>query len=287
MTGYGKGLVNADDRSYKVEIKSLNSKNLDLRIKSSIQLGSYEMEIRKMIAESMQRGKVEVILESVGHSAGSDSSIDTELFKQYYQTIKTLKREMGDDPGDLLNAVFMMPNVVVSSEQDIKANEWSEISKAARAALENIRKFRKDEGSVIHSDLEMRVRLILSLLIEVETFEQDRLDKVRKRIQKNLDEWSGNEKVDENRFEQEVIYYLEKMDVTEEKVRLDQHCQYFIEHLEVDDEIIGRKLTFISQEMGREINTLGAKANSSDIQKLVVQMKDELEKIKEQLANVL
>ncbi len=188
---------------------------------------------------------------------------------------------------DLLQAILRIPNVVTATSGEVDEEEWQAICETVNRALNTFKAFRQQEGLVLEADLRMRVATIVSLLAEVNKFEQGRFIRMRERLRNNLEESIGKENLDNNRFEQEILYYLEKMDITEEKVRLAQHCKYFVEQIEVKNQSAGRTLNFISQEIGREINTLGAKAYDADLQKLVVQMKDELEKIKEQLANVL
>ena len=233
-----------------------------------------------------KRGKLECTLSII---SGEDEEIQLNrgLFKAYIREIKSLENEMGIQSTDLSSALLRIPNVVLASDSEMPQEEWQAIQAIALEALENLKNFRASEGEAMEKDLRTNVEEIASNLEEVKTYEQERVDRLRTKLNKNLEEFMGKENVDKNRYEQEVIYYMEKLDVNEEKVRLSQHCTYFQEQLSSDNEASGRKMSFIAQEMGREINTLGAKAQHTEIQKLVVAMKDNLEKIKEQLANIV
>ena len=211
--------------------------------------------------------------------------LNLALFKKYYKELSQLSDDLEMPTSDLMQAILKLPNVVAAEEDSIEDEEWQAVLNALDGAIGNFIKFRTAEGQAMEEDLRIRTQNILTHLNQLDPFETERINKLRQRLHQNLEEYLGKEKVDENRFEQEIIFYLENIDVTEEKVRLEQHCKYFIEELNKKVVQKGRKLSFISQEMGREINTLGAKAYSSEIQRLVVCMKDELEKIKEQVAN--
>ncbi|NNK81467.1 MAG: DUF1732 domain-containing protein, partial [Flavobacteriales bacterium] len=213
--------------------------------------------------------------------------INKAVFSQYHQQLLALSQDLNFNANDMLSAIIRLPEVVATSANPITEAEWKEITASLDVAIDQLMAHRREEGASAEEDLRKQIRTILENLAQIAEFEADRVEKVRLRMSNNLNEYLQRENVDENRFEQEVLFYLEKIDITEEKVRLSQHCDYFLEELDSEKEMKGRKLNFISQEMGREINTLGAKAYSSDIQKRVVLMKDGLEKIKEQLANVV
>lgn len=287
MTGYGKKSRDFNQKRISVELKSLNSKFLDLKIRIPQGYREKEMEMRKLATKAIERGKLEVNVDIKYLSADDEVVLNKELFSAYYKEMIELSKTLNmESPGDLTQAILRMPNVVMAGEEVIHEEEWNTLKEVLKEAIGEIKAYRLQEGETIENDFRDRVGSIQRLLQQVEPYEQPRVLKLRERFTQNLEEWRSH--VDENRLEQEIIYYMEKLDLTEEKVRLAQHCLYFIEQL--DDKKAttkGRKLNFIAQEMGREINTLGAKANSSDIQKIVVQMKDELEKIKEQIANVL
>lgn len=284
MTGYGSSKQSFGSQTVNVEIKSLNSKSLDLRTKMPNAYLSYELELRKVIQNELLRGKVDVVI-SVESSELGDYRINTAVLDQYLNQLKGVAAQHGLERSDLLYTASRFPNVIVANESSLGDTQWEEVMQTLQIAVANFKAFRLEEGNVIYNDLTQRVKSILELLTAVEQYEQERLDKVRQRIRQQLEQLTIT--IDENRFEQELIYYLEKYDFSEEKTRLLQHCTYFQEEMQGNALSKGNKLNFISQEMGREINTLGSKANSADIQRLVVQMKDELEKIKEQLANVL
>ncbi len=287
ITGYGRAVGNCRDKVISVEIRALNSKLTDLKLRF---LGDYkekELDLRRMIIEHAERGKLDVLIEIQSADGSAVVSLNEALFKGYYREIKRLAEELQMPQGDLLLAILRIPNVVNSSSVEIDDEEFDALCAVVRQALDNLRAFRLQEGRALSEDLQLRVGNILALLQQVLPYEEERFVRMRERLRNNMEEVFGKENLDANRFEQEILYYLEKMDLTEEKVRLEQHCRYFLEMLKDPKQSAGRTLIFISQEMGREINTLGAKAYDADIQRLVVQMKDELEKIKEQLANVL
>ena len=270
-----------------VEIRSLNSKYSDLRLKCSQNLREKEGELRKLVTDFAKRGKLEMTIEITSHTGANEFGLNIPLFKRYFEALKGLSDEFDYQDRTLMSAILRLPNVAASSEGEMSAEEWSAIMDVVKAALDQFQQFRRQEGAATAEDLAQRVHTISDLLGKVSPHEQDRIGAIRDRLYRSLEENLGKERVDENRFEQEVLFYLEKMDINEEKMRLSQHCQYFLEVLESDNLAKGRKLSFISQEIGREINTLGAKAYSSNIQRLVVGMKDALEKIKEQTANIV
>lgn len=287
MTGYGRVSRNYRDKTIIVEIRSLNSKFTDLRLKAPQHYKEKEPDIRKILTERLERGKIDFALE-INSSTGEDGfALNIPLFKRYVTELRQLSAELKVETGDLLQAVLRLPNVVATANDEIEEQEWENVFSAIKEAIEQFEQFRASEGKVLQEELRSRIVLIQENLEKVGPLEGERVVRMRQRLHQNLEESLGKEKIDENRFEQEIIHYLEKLDITEEKVRLAQHCKYFIEELSQPGTQKGRKLSFISQEIGREINTLGAKAYSSEIQRLVVVMKDELEKIKEQVANCL
>jgi uncharacterized protein (TIGR00255 family) len=287
MTGYGRAAAAVGDKTIAVEIRTVNSKLTDVKLRLPGDFKEREIELRKLIVDHAERGKIDLILDVQQADGATSVNINESLFRGYYREISRLMQEMNLPPGDLLQSIIRIPNVVSMPVGDINDEEWHAICHTVTLALEQLKIFRLHEGKALEADLRVRVANILLALSDVDHYEKDRVSRMRERLRNNLEEFVGRDNVDANRFEQEILYYLEKMDITEEKVRLEQHCKYFLE--QIDDKQIsgGRTLGFISQEMGREINTLGAKAYDADIQKLVVAMKDELEKIKEQLANVL
>lgn len=285
MTGYGRVAKAYKDKTITIEVRSLNSKFTDVRLKVPQNYKEKEAEIRKMIADKAERGKLDVNIDISSHQGDEAYGLNKALFRKYFQELKELSIELGMGQDDMLQAILKLPNVVATEEGEISEDEWKAVQGAIEEVLQKFQSFRAAEGNAMEKDLVIRIEKITSLLSQLDPFEEERVQKLRQRLKQNLEEYVQKEKIDENRFEQEIIYYLEKIDITEEKVRLEQHCKYFLEELNKKQTIKGRKLSFISQEMGREINTMGAKAYSSNIQRLVVGMKDELEKIKEQVAN--
>lgn len=287
MTGYGRVSRNYQDKTIIVEIRSLNSKFTDLRLKAPQHYKEKEPEIRRILTERLERGKIDFTLE-INSANGEDGfALNVPLFKRYVAELQKLGVELKVETGDLFQAVLRLPNVVATANDEIEEKEWENVYAAIEEAIAQFESFRASEGKVLEKELQSRVLMIQDNLEKVSPLESERVVRMRQRLYQNLEEGLGKEKIDENRFEQEIIHYLEKLDITEEKVRLAQHCKYFLEELKDKGTQKGRKLSFISQEIGREINTLGAKAYSSEIQRLVVVMKDELEKIKEQVANCL
>lgn len=287
MTGYGRVIRAFEEKTIQVEIRALNSKLTDLKLRLPADFKEKEMELRKLITDHAQRGKLEVAIEVLNADGGTNVSLNEALFKGYYRELSRLSRELQIDDSGLLAAILRIPNVVATAMSEINEDLYQAVCETVAEALSLLQKFRREEGQALKVDLITRVERIQELQAELAPFEITRFERMRERMRNNMAEHFAQENIDTNRFEQEVLYYLEKMDITEEKVRLEQHCKYFLEKLNNPDISAGRTLNFISQEMGREINTLGAKAYDADIQRLVVQMKDELEKIKEQLANVL
>lgn len=282
MTGYGKSVVQLPTKKISIEIKSLNSKNLDLNARMPSMYREKELAVRKRIASKLIRGKVDfsLYIESTGEE--TSTQINTTLVRQYIEQLKAVVNNA--DETEYLKMAVRMPDALATEREEIDEQEWSEISKIIDLSLEKTIEYRLDEGITLETDFIGRIESISNLLDEVIAMDPDRIDGVRERLTKGISDIK--EKVDDNRFEQELVYYIEKFDITEEKVRLENHLEYFQKALQSEDSN-GKKLGFISQEMGREINTIGSKSNHAPMQKLVVQMKDELEKIKEQLLNVL
>lgn len=288
MTGYGKAERLLADKKLTVEIKSLNSKQLDTNTRLPSLYREKELDIRQLIASELERGKVDCsFYYELTNEVVSNSIINEPVVKAYYQQLYKISGELGLPASlELLSTVMRMPDTIRTEKPELEEREWEMVLEVLKQALESVNNFRNQEGKSLDSDLRQRVEAISGKLVKVESYEKERIDQVRERIGKHLEEFSKKDIVDENRFEQELIYYIEKLDISEEKVRLTNHCKYFLETLE-DKNPAGKKLGFISQEMGREINTLGSKANHKELQKLVVEMKDELERIKEQILNVL
>ena len=291
MTGYGKGVAELEAGKLTVEIRTLNSKSADISIKSSILPKDKEMQMRGKIAAALVRGTVDVFINWEPNAAGSAKKINAELALDYYRQLVELGSKIGaanlqlSNPNDLLSNILRMPDVIDAGRQDIITDaNWPLVEKAFDDCLEGVVRYRSDEGAILYKDVTSRVAKILSLYDEVEKCEPERITAVREKILKAADDLQV--KLEPERFEQEMIFYLEKLDINEEKVRLRQHCKYFMDTID-GEEYPGKKLGFIIQEMGREINTTGSKANFAAIQKLVVQMKDELEKIREQSMNIL
>ncbi|WP_246141580.1 YicC/YloC family endoribonuclease [Phaeodactylibacter luteus] len=287
MTGYGRVSNSFDDKVINVEVRSLNSKYTDIRVKIPQNYKEKEHELRKIVSDKALRGKIEITIEVETGNGGDEYGLNEALFRRYHQELSRLTNELQIPTADMLQAILRLPNVVGAAADTIDDKEWAAVHKTVDGALAKFTEFRTVEGNALKEDLLLRVNNIASLLARLDPEEEERITKLRQRMRQSLEEHLGKDKVDDNRFEQEILFYLEKIDITEEKVRLEQHCKYFIEELEKQQPLKGRKLSFISQEMGREINTMGAKAYSSNIQKLVVEMKDELEKIKEQVANTV
>ncbi|RNC88350.1 MAG: YicC family protein [Winogradskyella sp.] len=282
MTGYGKSVLQLPNKKISIELKSLNSKNLDVNARMPSMYRAKELDIRKAIAKHLVRGKVDFSLFVEITGEDTSSKINKTVVQEYIKQLKDVVD--GGDTTEMLKMAIRLPDAVTTERDDINEEEWNLIVKAIDDAIAKIVTYREDEGAILKQDFTSRIDTLNSLLKDVITMDPERIEGVRARLEKGVADIK--EKVDENRFEQELIYYIEKFDITEEKVRLDNHLEYFIKTLNSDDSN-GKKLGFISQEIGREINTIGSKSNYAPMQKLVVQMKDELEKIKEQLLNVL
>jgi uncharacterized protein (TIGR00255 family) len=285
MTGFGKAKINVKNKQIIAEVKSVNSKQLDLGLRLPLSLRDKEADFRNLIAEVAERGKVDFSIYFDGESSERKMVLNKVLASNYYKELMLFAKDVRADSSNLLGMVMNLPDVF---KQEISVADEEEIKKVKsliQSALNEFNAFRKSEGLTLGKELEKRILLILGLLKKVEQADGKRIKLIKERIRKELHDIINKERVDQNRFEEELIYYVEKMDITEEKVRLKTHCDYFLSTLK--EKSSGRKLGFISQEIGREINTIGSKANDAAIQKMVVQMKDELEKIKEQLMNVL
>ncbi|MEI3155138.1 MAG: YicC/YloC family endoribonuclease [Odoribacter sp.] len=288
MTGFGKTTVESGNKKIVIEIKSLNSKQLDLNLRMPNLYKEKEMEIRSMVKEQLDRGKVDMNIYFDSSESDKDVSINQSVVMQYFNQMMEISKQLGLEPegNELLQTVMRFPDTLQVKSEELSEQEWLQLKTGIEKALEEINNFRKQEGKALIKDISCRIELIQQLAAQVPQFEVKRVEVIRQKLQEKINEWTDVKNIDQNRLEQEIIYYLEKLDITEEKVRLANHCKYFLETVEKED-APGRKIGFIAQEIGREINTMGSKANDHDIQKLVVRMKDELEKIKEQSLNVL
>ncbi|PTQ95619.1 uncharacterized protein (TIGR00255 family) [Mucilaginibacter yixingensis] len=287
MTGYGVASCDLGTTKYTVEIKSLNSKFLELSLRIPKSFSEKEFQLRTECNKQIERGKVNLSISAEKNDvAVKAAGINTPLLKHYLEQLKAVSADVNEPTSNLLQLALSLPDVVKFDEESVSEDEWKAVERTFQQALKNFQQFRQDEGNILEADARMRIGLIQQNLNGVEEAEPKRVPLIRERLNQFLTEAVGREQVDQNRFEQELIYYIDKLDITEEKTRLRAHCNYFLETLKSPD-ANGKKLGFISQEIGREINTIGSKANDADIQKLVVGMKEELEKIKEQLLNVL
>lgn len=287
MTGYGKASRDFNNKKITIEVRSLNSKNLDLNMRMPSVYRELELDLRKSIGKSLDRGKVDCSI-SVDQNGGADKnvSINQDLAKEYFSQLSQVADSLGQPKEDLLPMVMRMPEIYTTSQEELSDDEKTVISELLSEALANLNDFRGQEGQQLSQEFESRIDTIASLLNEVPKFEEERIPLVKERINKNLEDIQAKDNFDKNRFEQELIYYIEKYDISEEKMRLANHLNYFKETIQLPKSN-GKKLGFISQEIGREINTLGSKSYHTELQKIVVQMKDELEKIKEQILNTL
>ena len=287
MTGYGKAERMLADKKLTIEIKSLNSKQLDTSTRLPPLYKDKELEIRQLIATELERGKVECSVYYELSGKNTPVIINEPVVRSYYEQLYRISGELGLEASiELLSMVMKLPDSIKTEKTELDAEEWESFKETLMEALDRLNTFRNQEGDSLELDLRLRIDAISRKLDHVDTYEKERIEQVRERIEKHLEELEMKDKIDENRFEQELIYYIEKLDISEEKVRLANHCKYFLETIG-EQGPTGKKLGFISQEMGREINTLGSKANHKELQKLVVEMKDELERIKEQVLNVL
>jgi TIGR00255 family protein len=287
MTGFGKAECVLPSGKYLIEIRSLNGKNCDITLKTSLIPRDKEMELRQMITDRLNRGTVDIFITAENNTAAGAKVLNKNILLSYYRQVQEAKQgnEMADlDDSSLLETLLRMPDIFVNDDQELTDDMWDALKASFNAALDHLDEFRATEGKRLYDDVLTRVTNIESYVGEVDKYEHERVDTVRKKLEDGIAELKADP--DKNRLEQEIVFYVEKLDINEEKVRLRQHCKYFLETL--DTELYpGRKLGFISQEMGREINTLGSKANHAEIQKIVVKMKDELDKTKEQSANIL
>lgn len=288
MTGYGRATREEDKRSVAVELKSLNSKYLDVSVRLPKIFNEKELEIRNIISEKLIRGKISITIEhAILDGEELSVQINSELFKSYYYKLASLAQSVNADSGDLFKMALQYPDVQIQKQDDEKVEEeWQILKEVVIDAIEKCDSFRQQEGGSLKDKLVSYTENIEQLLKQVEEEDPKRLQELKEKLLKTLTDLKLKEDIDQNRFEQELIYYIDKLDISEEKVRLENHLKYFLEVLNYPDSN-GKKLNFISQELGREINTMGAKANYAPIQKLVVNMKDELEKIKEQIQNIV
>ncbi len=287
MTGFGRAVVETCGKCVTVEIRTLNSKQLDLNTRIPLLFKNYENDIRSILSKELERAKADFTITVENRSVSSSVTINKELARSYYQTVKELSNEL-ENPieSDIFLHVMRMPDVVSTPQEEVSDELWEAVRAAILDACRQLNEFRISEGKVLEQDFVKRITLIRNMIDEVTPFEENRIVKIREKFENSLKELAPKVQYDPNRLEQEIFYYLEKLDITEEKVRLRKHCNYFIETLN-ENQSNGKKLGFIVQECGREINTMGSKSNDFDIQQIVVRMKDELEKLKEQLANVL
>ena len=285
MTGFGRASYLSNDKKVIIEIKSLNSKQLDIYSRIPSFVKNHEIEIRTLLAQKLERGKIDFWINVEGIEGEAVVNLNQSLLIKYCEALKKISATIKEPISDVLSLALKMPDIY-SSPELADENDWMQLLEFIMKALDDINLNREHEGKVLESELQMRVLLIIKLLEKVKPLEKKRIENIKERIQKDLKKFFDESQIDKNRFEQELFFYIEKLDITEEKVRLKKHCGYFLETLN-EMESSGKKLSFIVQEMGREINTLGSKANDAEIQMIVVQMKDELEKIREQLMNVL
>jgi len=287
MTGFGKAECECQNRKIVIEIKSLNSKQLDMNLRIPNGYREKELAFRTLISKTLKRGKVDFNISVENSGGASNFSINKTLAAKYYREMKSLSEEIGDNNSvDYLSVIMRLPDVMMSEKEEVGEDEWNLLFDAVEIAIDKLDAFRVEEGKHLSIDLTNRTKKILELLVQVDPYEKLRIESLKVKIKRDLYELTDKDNIDRNRFEQELVYYIDKLDITEEKVRLKKHCEYFLETM---DEAFsqGKKLNFIGQEIGREINTMGSKAGDANIQKIVVQMKDELEKIKEQLFNIL
>lgn len=288
MTGFGKASGQIDERTVNVEIKSLNSqKGLDLTIKLPSKYREYEYALRSKASTVLQRGKIDIYITLEHNTAGSELSLNTELIKSYFEEFKKIANDVGASTENLLPTILKMPDVIGESHEEASEDELKRIEEILGSAIGEVESFRVMEGKSLETELSLRISNIQKLSADLSNEDKRRVVEIRERLANNLDTFVQKDKIDKNRFEQEVIYYLEKLDITEELTRLKSHNDYFKKVMEEKEDLKGRKLNFIAQEIGREINTVGSKANDAVMQKIVVNMKDELEKIKEQTNNIL
>ncbi len=286
MTGYGKTVCELPGRNIIIEVRTLNSKNLDISFRIPSIFKERELKLRNLASQLLERGKVDISIYADGRIDGNSSLINTKAIIHYYDQLKALPQGLVGSDNNLLAAILRLPDSIEIKRDELDEDQWNLIESKFHEALDQVDVYREQEGKTLEIDILERIRVIDGSIREIEPFEQERIERVKKRILDQLDEWMQGNNADKNRFEQELFYYLERLDITEEKVRLHQHCEFFLETAAQHD-ANGKKLGFITQEIGREINTLGSKSNDHQMQRIVVAMKDELEKVKEQLLNVL
>ncbi len=287
MTGFGRAEAVVNGRQVTVEVKALNGKQFDISVKLPPILRSYELDVRNMMANLLVRGNIDLTVAVKQEGASRPMVVNTDLALFYYQGMKQIADAIGVPCDNVISTLMRMPEVVAAEQDMVSEDEWAEIRLIVEAAAADLMEHRRQEGEALLRDIALRIHNIEELLKRVHPMEAERVEKIRSRIKQWLADQSGRDKVDENRFEQEMIYYLERIDISEEKTRLRQHCVYFNAAIAENEMGVGRKLNFILQEIGREINTLGSKANHAEIQQVVINMKDELEKAKEQILNIL
>lgn len=287
MTGYGRSEQAVQDKIFLIEIRSLNGKQFEMLLKLPPLLKPYEFEIRNILSSSLIRGSVECVITLKQNGAARPVTINTDLAKSYYQPLASLCKELGLDPSNILSSLIKLPEVVTPSTEVLSDTEFEQFKAVLNNAIAGINAHRVEEGRVLEEDLLLRINNIAMYQEKLKELEPLRKNKIRENMTRVLEENVGKDSFDTNRLEQELVYYIEKIDITEEQVRLLNHCNYFKEIMNEEDDAKGKKLSFVLQEVGREINTTGAKAYDSSIQKFVVLMKDELEKAKEQVLNVL
>ena len=283
MTGFGKATISLNGKKISVEARSVNSKGLDTNFRLPNIYREKETELRNLLSEKLKRGKIDISISTESAEKENNILLNKSVAKAHYKELKSLCKDLKIADTEMLLAILRMPDVFKTEKEELNDKEWKQITDSIVKAVSELDKFRMAEGTSLEKDLRNRIGAITQLLGNVEEMDKERIPNVKEKIRKQVAEMT--DKIDHNRFEQEIIYYAEKLDITEEKVRLKTHSDYFLKTM--NEEECGRKLNFISQEIGREINTIGSKANDAGIQKIVVQMKDELEKIKEQLNNVL
>lgn len=286
MTGYGRSVKEHEGKKYTAEVRSLNSRYFDMNLRMSHLFRDKEIELRKAVGNKLMRGKIDITLTIEKGNGDSSQKINKELIEQYYNELLPMSHLYGNKD-QLLAIIMRLPEVVKQTEESIDNDEWAQLLQVLEEALDATVQFRKREGNELEKDLQKRISAIVNGLAEIERLDPKRIKRNKSRLKEQLEMLAGNSKIDESRYEEEIIYYLEKMDITEEKVRLKTHCDYFLEILTENQSSKGKKIGFVSQEIGREINTIGSKSADADMQKTVVGMKDELEKIKEQILNVL
>ncbi len=287
MTGYGEASTFFEDKEIKVEVKTINSKAGDIRFRIPHRYSALEIKLRRIVQETAHRGKIEVTISTQSDKMDDEYEINLPLFNAYYKSLSSALNKMNVVDGSLAAGILKIYNVVRPNNSTVSLEETQVVISCLHAALDALKTFRSEEGQALLADFKLRSSLIASKIDEISPFETQRLEELKTRLIKNFESIGREVDIHKNRFEQELTYYLEKFDLTEEKVRLKQHCDFFLQTLQNKDEVKGKSLAFISQEMGREINTIGSKANNHRIQHIVVGMKEELEKIKEQLANVV